>query len=127
MSLDSVGLRVLVYAFAAVNAGIGVAALVAPRRLGSWLGYELTSTTAYGEMRAVYGGLFLALGVGIALALHRTDGAGWLYAFAVLYAGLAVGRLTSAVLDGPVRYTLAALAVEVGGVALLLVAAARFK
>lgn len=118
-------LRITLYLFALLNAAIGVAALTVPKRLAGAIGYELTDTAAYGEMRAVYGGLFLALGVAVALALHRHDGAGWLMALGVLYVGLASGRLVSALLDGPVRYTLITALVEVGGAALLIYASLR--
>ncbi|MEM1247256.1 MAG: DUF4345 family protein [Acidobacteriota bacterium] len=120
-------LRIVLVLFALLNAVIGLAALTVPRRLAGAIGYELTDTAAFGEMRAVYGGLFLALGVAVALALQRHDGAGWLMALGVLYVGLASGRLISALLDGPVRYTLITLLVEVGGAALLIYSSLRLE
>ena len=126
MSLDPAVLRVLLYLFALLNAAVGAAALAVPRRLATSIGYELTGTAAYGEMRAVYGGLFLAFGIVVVVALQRPDSGSWLMALGLLYVGLAGGRLVSAVLDGAVRYTLVTALIEVGGAALLIYSSLRF-
>ena len=127
MSLDPTVLRIILYVFALVNAGIGVAALAVPKRIATAIGYELTNSAAFGEMRAVYGGLFLAFGLVIVVALQRHDASAWLMPLGLLYVGLASGRIVSAVLDGAVRYTLIAALVEVLGAALLIYASLRLK
>ena len=120
-------LRGLLYVFAMLNAGLGVAALALPRRVARWVGFDLLSTASFGEIRGVYGGLFLGLAAAVVAAVQRQDGSGWLLALGLIYGGLAAGRLTSALLDGAVRYTLLAALVEVGGTALLVYAALRLE
>lgn len=49
----------------AVVVGLGVLGCVAPRRVEQIVGIRAVGTTGIAEIRATYGGLFLALGIGL--------------------------------------------------------------
>ena len=82
-------------------AGIGVAFLVGPQTMGRFVGVMLEGPTADNDARAVYGGLQLACGVGLAWAAGRPR---WhrpaLAAQTLLFCGLAGGRFVSLLLVG---------------------------
>jgi hypothetical protein len=118
--------RALLWLIAAANVLWGVAALLAPRWALGVLAMEALEPHAVGEIRSVFGGLVLALGVLIGIGLWRRDKALWLEALALGFAGLVVGRALSLVLDGVQTYSLLALAGE-GLTALLLYAEARSR
>jgi hypothetical protein len=82
--------------------GMGVYALVAPAMLVRPFGITLEHPTSRSEVRAVYGGFGLAIAAVLAYAAvaagpHRT---GILIAVGMALAGMAFGRLVSAVVDG---------------------------
>jgi hypothetical protein len=104
--------RVLLWLVVAANAAWGLFALFVPNAAGRVVGLVPDGTAGVGELRAVYGGLVLALAVALAVALRIPSGAGWLHVFAILYGGLVAGRVVSLALDGLNGYTLAALALE---------------
>jgi hypothetical protein len=87
----------------------------APDAMAQLVGFEMTTTGARGEMRAVFGGLVGALGV--AILRGSIGGKGrrqWLWAVATAYVGLACGRLISLGMDGMSAHTLFAGLFEVG-------------
>ncbi|KAA0080273.1 DUF4345 domain-containing protein [Mycolicibacterium sp. P9-64] len=82
--------------------GMGVYALAAPAMLVRPFGITLEHATSRSEVRAVYGGLGLAISGVLAYAAvvagpHRT---GILIAVGMALAGMAFGRVVSAVLEG---------------------------
>ena len=82
--------------------GMGVYALAAPAMLVQPFGITLEQSTSRSEVRAVYGGFGMAMAAVLAYAAvdagsHRT---GIVLAVGVALAGMAFGRLVSAVVDG---------------------------
>jgi len=93
-----------VWAVAAAFAGMGVVALVAPGRIPAYLGERLETADGRSEVRAVYGGFGLAV-AGVLVAAVTGEGGvreGILVAVGFALAGMAAGRLLSALADGPV-------------------------
>ena len=79
---------------------IGVAALVRPHNLLAGFGIEAGSTNSRNEIRAVYGGFPLAVAGLLLFSLARPDMSdGILLALAVSSAGMALGRIVSALVD----------------------------
>lgn len=101
--------------------GFGVAFLVSPVAMADLVGLPLTTPTATTEVRAMYGGLEIGLGVALLTLLGRRDHvATGLRVALCVFAGLAAGRLTGLLLDGlwqPIMWLL--VAVEVVGAALV--------
>lgn len=116
--------KIAVALLAAVNLLFGVIALTSPGRVARFIGLETTSASARGELRAVFGGLVIALAVLMVVALRRDDGPAILRTVAVIFAGLAAGRVVSLAADGVNAYTAIALLLE-GGTAALLAWAAK--
>jgi hypothetical protein len=86
--------------------GMGVYALAAPAALVRPFGITLGQSTSRSEVRAVYGGFGLAMAAVLAYAAvdagsHRT---GIVITVAAALAGMAFGRLVSAVVDGRVAF-----------------------
>ena len=80
--------------------GMGLYALVAPASLIRPFGVSLSRPESRAEVRAVYGGFGLAVaGVLVYAALNPSVGPAILITVAVALAGMAVGRLISAVVD----------------------------
>ena len=80
--------------------GMGLYALVAPASLIRPFGVALVLPESRAEVRAVYGGFGLAIaGVLVYAALHPSASDAILITVAVALAGMAVGRLISAVVD----------------------------
>lgn len=82
-------------------AGIGAAFLVAPHAMGARVGVSLSGAVAANDVRAVYGGLQLGVGVCLAWLARRpqTLRAGLtLQLFG--FGGLAAARFASLLLDG---------------------------
>lgn len=81
-------------------AGMGIYGLAAPARLVAPFDITLITAAARSEVRAVYGGFGLAIAAVLAVAVAQPDlRAGVLTTVAVALAGMAFGRLVSA-LDG---------------------------
>ena len=94
------------------NLAFGAVALVAPGRVAGFIGFELLTPEASGELRAVFGGLVLVLGGLMLGGLRHSEGRAWLRALALVFGGLAFGRMVSLLVDGPNSYTFVALALE---------------
>ncbi len=101
---------------AAVWLSYGVYCFVAPESLGGAAGVAISSPTGSVELRAMYGGLQIALGVLCLLASRRaTLTRAALTTLAFLATGLGSARLLGMALDGGLStYTLCALAFEWG-------------
>lgn len=95
-------------------AGYGAACLVAPEIVADAAGLGLASDVARAEVRAMYGGLQIAVGALAAAALLRPAlQPGVLLALAFVFAGLAGGRLVGlAVEAAPGAYNAGAFAYE---------------
>jgi len=79
---------------------IGLAALVRPRNLLAGFGIEAGSADGRNEIRGVYGGFPLAVSCLLLFSLARPDlSDGILLALAVSSAGMALGRIASAMID----------------------------
>ena len=90
----------LISAVAVFFLGMGLYALAAPASLIRPFGINLSGPQSRAEVRAVYGGFGLAMaGVLGYAALHPSASDAILITVAVALAGMAVGRLISAVLD----------------------------
>lgn len=91
---------------------IGLAALLRPRHLLQGFGIEAEAVDSRNEIRAVYGGLPIAMAGLLAFTLGGSDLAhGILVALAAVSAGMAAGRLVSAAIDrqmgrNPVIFTI---------------------
>lgn len=80
--------------------GMGLYALAAPASLIRPFGVTLQRPESRAEVRAVYGGFGLAIaGVLVYAALNPSVGSAILITVAVALAGMAVGRLISAIID----------------------------
>ncbi|MFP6630073.1 MAG: DUF4345 domain-containing protein [Myxococcota bacterium] len=94
--------RLLLRASALAFTGIGGAFLVAPSAMGRFVDVSLIGATADNDVRAVYGGLQIGLGVLLWTASRRDE---WLrpglYAQLILFSGLAAGRFVSWAVVGP--------------------------
>lgn len=81
-------------------AGMGVYALAAPAALIRPFGITLTEATSRSEVRAVYGGFGLAIAGVLAYAAVEPDvRTGILFTVGAALAGMAFGRVVSAVID----------------------------
>ena len=102
--------------------GFGILGLVSPEFVSSLVGYELLREDAVIEIRAQYGGLFLAIGgFGLLAVLRPTLESVGLLFMCFIYAGLAGGRVLGLILDGSAgSYTIGAVAFEVVMTILLL-------
>lgn len=79
----------------------GYSGLAAPVRFGQPLGYVLAGVDGRNEVRAQYGGFFLAIAVAVILALAgKVPRQAALILNAVLFGGLIAGRVLSLVIDG---------------------------
>ena len=59
-------LEIVVYLLAVANVGFGVFGLCFPRRAARFAGFDLADSSAFGEIRGVYGGLVIGLGLALA-------------------------------------------------------------
>ena len=115
--------RVPLYLVAAIDVAFGLWSIARPHDTADLLSLGLLDDTAAGEIRTVFGGLVLAIGVLIWQGVRRGRPA-WLRVVGYGHCGLAAGRAASLVLDGMHAYTAVSLAFE-AGVALLLLYGAR--
>ena len=101
--------------------GIAVGAAFAPRTMAEPLGYELSSTNALSEFRAIYVGLWLVHSWLMAWAAWRIDRKVLGDICGLLILGQVIGRLLSLMIDGvPDSRLLPVVVVEVVGAALIL-------
>ena len=98
-----------------INFGFGILALAQPQLVASWIGFELLGPAAFGEMRAVFGGAVMVVGVLFIVAGALAQPRPLLGGLALVFAALSLGRLASLVIDGWSFYTAAALVFEAAG------------
>ena len=101
-------IRALLLIIAVINILFGAVAIAQPRRVASWVGFELMGTGALGEFRAVYGGLVAVVGILIAIAAWTANGGPLSGYLALVFAGLVAGRVVSLLIDGFSWYSIAA-------------------
>lgn len=92
----------ILYAVAAGFAGMGLYALLWPARIGRFFDVRIESVNGRNETRAVYGGFGVAIAAALVLASRSAqlhDGIVLCVGFAL--AGMAAGRLVSAVVERP--------------------------
>lgn len=95
-------MNIAVYIIAAGFAGMGVYALLWPAKIGRFFDVRIESVDGRNETRAVYGGFGIAIAAALLLAMrnpHLHDGVILCVAFAL--AGMAGGRVISAVIERP--------------------------
>lgn len=109
--------------------GIGGWLLLEPAALDAYAGVAATSVDGTIELRAMYGGMELAIGLSALWALWRPRWACHvLFLNGVIAGGIGAGRLLGAVLAGSASvYTLSALSFELSAVALCWVFAKRLR
>lgn len=101
---------------------IGGYGLVEPRSVGELAHLEPASSAGVGELRAIYGGLLLAIGsLMVFVALGRADRS-VARVLAWCFWGFALGRLLSLIVEGTHSYTWGTLAFESVTAALLMLA-----
>ena len=104
-----VAARVGVLLIAAAAAGVGVFGLMSPERIGDLVSFMLLDNGARGEVRAIYGGMSLAIAFILVWgAIRGRKGRPWLLSVAIAFGGLATGRVVSLMLDGLTGYTVLA-------------------
>ena len=118
-------LKIALYLLAVANMLYGAFALVFPGEAAELVGFELRDNSSFGEVRALYGGLVLAIGIVIFEAMRRPAWRRLLNAVGLCFLGLVFGRLVSLSVDGLSGYTLATGGFEVIAAALLLYAGTR--
>lgn len=90
----------LAYIAAGITLILGLIALLNPVWTIRLVGLELLLPRGLAEVRATFGGVFTALGVGMVWAIpKRPRTAGWLRFAAVLWFAAATGRLLSIIFD----------------------------
>jgi hypothetical protein len=104
--------------------GFGLVFTFSPERLGSIIDLPIATPAARTDIRAMYGGLELGLGVFLLVCLSRLDFVRvGLLAAACAFTGLAGGRLVGLVADGFLQpLNLVVFAVEAAGALLAFVA-----
>ncbi len=82
--------------------GFGLAFLVSPAAMARFVDLELLTPTAFTEVRGMYGGLEIGIGIFMLTAVGRREHvvAGLRLAL-FAFGGLAAGRLVGLVVDGP--------------------------
>jgi len=98
-------MNMVIYAIAAGFAGMGFYALLWPARIGRFFDVRIESVDGRNETRAVYGGFGIAVAAALLLATRNAqlhDGIVLCVAFTL--AGMAGGRVISAVVERPGRW-----------------------
>lgn len=119
--------RLVLALVAAIFAGLGLAFALAPATMMAAVDIAVPTPLAAGDVRAVYGGMQLAIG---ALLLAAAARAAWvragLLAATALFAGLLAGRLLGVALDGaPSAFGWLLAAAELAGLAISAACARR--
>jgi hypothetical protein len=104
--------RGILAALGLINFGFGILSLAQPELVAGWIGFELTAPSAFGEMRAVFGGAVTVVGLLFIIAAVVSRPRMLLGGLALVFVALSLGRVTSLLVDGWSFYTLAALGLE---------------
>jgi len=96
---------ILILVIAAAFLLMGLSALWRPAAIGRYFDVRIESVDGRNEVRAVYGGFGLAIAFALYWGLQRPElRAGVLVCVALALAGMAVGRVFSALLERPGRW-----------------------
>lgn len=115
-------ITVVIGLVAAMMGAMGVAAIAAPEKFLAVVGSQVLGRDGRNEVRAVYGGMGLAMAAGLLYAISADSyRPGILLFMAVLFFGMAAGRVVSAVFDKGVSGKMMGLAAveALGGVLLV--------
>jgi hypothetical protein len=95
-------------------AGYGVYCLIAPEALATVAGVAATLPSGVTDLRAMYGGAQIAIGLAVLAGAIRTTRVRWSLQFqAVIYLGIVPARLCSALATGDFStYTIGAISFE---------------
>lgn len=104
--------RGILAGFGLINFGFGILALVQPQLVAGWIGFELLGPSAFGEMRAVFGGAVMVVGVLFIVAGAMARPGPLLGGLTLVFAALSLGRLASLAIDGWSFYTAAVFVLE---------------
>jgi hypothetical protein len=97
--------RLLLIFFGLFFLAFGLAGLFAPAMLAAQLHLMPLTNAGLGELRALYGGGFAAIGFTIFAGLRcKVNGPGLLLAMSILLAGIAAGRVVSLIADHDVGF-----------------------
>lgn len=116
--------RIVLVAAGVTFLAVGVGFLFWPQELSETLGLTLATPMAVADVRAVYGGLDLAVAILLLLSVLRNELLLGLRIQAVVFGGLLAGRLLGQILDRP-QDDLAWTMVAVESAGLLIALAAR--
>ena len=117
-------MNIAVAGIALLFAAMGLVALLRPAQIGHFFDVRFDSVDGRNEVRAVYGGFGLAIAAVLIVALRQPElRAGILLCVAAALAGMAGGRLLSALVERPGKWPWFFCAAEGVGAALLFVAA----
>lgn len=112
--------NIVVLFVAAAFAGMGLMALFRPASIGNFFDVRFESVDGRNEVRAVYGGFGLAMALALGMATQQPEyRAGIVVCVALALAGMAAGRLFSALIERPGFWPWLFCGVEAGGAALL--------
>lgn len=99
---------------------MGLMALARPASIGNYFDVQFTSVDGRNEVRAVYGGFGLAIALALVLATRMPElRAGVIACVALALAGMAAGRLFSAMIERPGFWPWTFCGIEAGAAALL--------
>ena len=104
--------RGVLIAFGLINFAFGLLAFIDPVVVTTWSGLGLEGPAAFGEVRAVFGGVFSTVGLLYLIAIAVSNPKPILGTLALLFAGLSVGRISSLTIDGWSLYTAVGLFLE---------------
>jgi hypothetical protein len=95
-------MNILVALIAILFGGMGLAALLRPAHIGHFFDVRFESVDGRNEVRAVYGGFGLAMALALFLALQEPAlHQGILVCVGLALAGMATGRVLSALIERP--------------------------
>lgn len=108
--------NIAVYSAALASLVMGCTALFSPASIGRYFDVQITSIDGRNEIRAVYGGFGVAVALTLAIAT-RVDvlRPGIIACVSLALAGMAFGRLASALFERPGRWPWIFCAVEATG------------
>ncbi|MEK6806674.1 MAG: DUF4345 domain-containing protein [Pseudomonadota bacterium] len=112
--------QIVIWGVAFAFAGMGLMALLKPASIGNYFDVRFESVDGRNEVRAVYGGFGIAMALALCLATQQPEyRAGVVLCVAFALAGMAAGRLLSALIERPGFWPWFFCGVEAGGAGLL--------
>jgi hypothetical protein len=119
-TLDLFAANIAVYLVALAFLAMGCTALLSPASIGRYFDVQITSVDGRNEVRAVYGGFGVAVALALVIAA-RVDllRPGIIACVSLALAGMAFGRLASALFARPGRWPWIFCAIEAIGALML--------